>query len=107
MLISRLEPVSSEQRMKDLFVGEFYLGTALNNWQVSAQDLQGQQATIKHFNSIVAENCMKPAAIEPKKGEFHFNAADAFVAFGQTNKMFIIWSYVGMARIFAQVVSYR
>lgn len=35
----------------------------------------------KHFHLITPENCMKPDAIQRKKGVFNFKRADAFVSF--------------------------
>jgi len=44
----------------------------------------------KHFNSIVAENCMKSEVIHPTEDTYNFTAADALVKFGEENKMAII-----------------
>ena len=41
----------------------------------------------QHFSSLTAENEMKPFALQPKEGEFHWDVADRFVAFGEKNKM--------------------
>ncbi len=43
----------------------------------------------QHFNSIVAENCMKSGRIQPREGEFNFSIADKFVEFGEQNNMHI------------------
>ena len=44
----------------------------------------------RHFSSITAENEMKPFALQPREGEFHWDVSDRFVAFGEKNKMKII-----------------
>ncbi|WAM31244.1 endo-1,4-beta-xylanase [Caldicellulosiruptor naganoensis] len=43
------------------------------------------QMVLKHFNSITAENEMKPDAIQKTEGNFTFNVADEYVNFAQQN----------------------
>ena len=45
---------------------------------------------MRQFNSITAENVMKAESINPRPGVFNFGPADAFVAFGESNGMFIV-----------------
>lgn len=47
----------------------------------SVSDLEGVRFELltKHFNAVTAENAMKPAALQPNKGEFTFDAADTIV----------------------------
>lgn len=80
---------SDQQKLKDAFSDKFYIGTALSVNQLIGKDSADLQIVKKHFNSIVAENCMKAGELQSKKGEFNFNAADKFVAFGEKNNMFI------------------
>ena len=44
----------------------------------------------RHFSSITAENEMKPDALQPREGEFRWDVADRFVAFGERHGMKII-----------------
>ena len=46
------------QGVKDAFEGKFYIGTALNEAEIRGWDTTGVEIVKKHFNSIVAENCM-------------------------------------------------
>lgn len=80
-------PVSS---LKDALEGKFTIGVALNTQQVAGQDSQAIAIVLQHFNSIVAENCMKMESIQPQEGVFTFDDADAFVQFGEDNNMEII-----------------
>ncbi|MCM3587484.1 endo-1,4-beta-xylanase [Mesobacillus maritimus] len=41
----------------------------------------------KHYNSIVAENVMKPINIQPEEGKFNFEEADKIVKFAKENNM--------------------
>ena len=39
----------------------------------------------RHFNSVVAENCMKCQTIHPEEDRYDFSQADEFVKFGEDN----------------------
>lgn len=83
-------PDNTPETLKDAYSSEFYIGTALSVEQLSGKDSKSLEIAKKHFNSIVAENCMKSAEIRPVNGEFFFNQADKFVEFGEKNNMLII-----------------
>ena len=76
--------------LKDACEGRFLIGVALNTQQVGGTDSLAQSVIKKHFNSVVAENCMKSEKIQPEQGIFTFEDADKFVAYGEANNMFII-----------------
>lgn len=76
--------------LKDAAGGKFLVGVALNSRQVSGRDTAVQSVILRHFNSIVAENCMKSASIHPAEGRYDFRDADAFVGFGERNGMAVI-----------------
>ena len=78
------------QGVKDAFEGKFYIGTALNEAEIRGWDTTGVDIVKKHFNSIVAENCMKSMEIHPEEDVWNFELADKFVEFGEANDMFII-----------------
>jgi endo-1,4-beta-xylanase len=76
--------------LKDVFQGKFYIGAALNTWQINGRDTASVRIIKQHFNSITAENVMKSALIQPEEGKFNFDLPDQFVEFGLQNQMFII-----------------
>ena len=76
--------------IKDAFADNFYIGAALNEAEIRGIDTTGVEIIKKHFNSIVAENCMKSEEIHPEEGVYNFELADKFVEFGEANDMFII-----------------
>ena len=81
---------SDEPVLKDAFAGRFRIGAAVNAgvWEGGQERVR---ATVeRHFDSITAENEMKPMFLQPREGEFHFETADKFVAFGEKNKMKVI-----------------
>ncbi|MUP46020.1 endo-1,4-beta-xylanase [Gramella sp. BOM4] len=83
------EVSENEETLKNAFKDKFYIGTALNAWQISGQKPEEIQVVKKHFNSIVAENIMKSGRIQPEQGKFEFDLADQFVEFGEKNDMHI------------------
>jgi|GEM_PF-181184 len=51
-------------------------------------DSESYSSYIKHhYSSLVAENCMKPEAIQPTEGEFTFDDGDKLVDFAYENNM--------------------
>jgi endo-1,4-beta-xylanase len=81
---------SNHPSLKQAFDGKFYMGAALNTMQVSGNDPKATELVEKHYNSIVAENCMKSESLQPQQGVFNFKDADDFVAYGEKNNMHII-----------------
>lgn len=80
----------AEPGLKDAVRGRFLMGVAITDAQVAGRFPEKTEIIKRHFNSIVAENTMKPEPMQPREGEFNFEAADAFVKFGMENKMFIV-----------------
>ena len=56
---------------------------------VEPHQLEGESADVlkRHYNSIVAENVMKPISIQPQEGKFDFKEADKIVKFAKKNDM--------------------
>lgn len=80
---------TEEPSLKDVFKDKFLMGVAMNTWQVAGLDTAATNIVKKHFNSIVAENCMKSIVIHPEEHRYDFTAADSLVAFGEANGMAI------------------
>ena len=63
-------------------VGKYALvGAALNQWQTEDNNTAVNTVVSQHFNTAVAENCMKSEVIQPKEGKFRFGLADEFIAY--------------------------
>ena len=62
--------------VKEVYQDDFLIGTA-----ISLQDLDGIRFDLlkTHFNSITAENAMKPGELQRTKGVFTFEGADKLV----------------------------
>ena len=80
----------AEIGLKDAFANKFYIGVAMNTPQIVGDDSVALTLIKKHFNSIVAENCMKSEVMQPVEGEFDFTLADRMVRFGEENNMHIV-----------------
>ena len=76
--------------VKDHFKNDFLIGAAIPVRHVNGEDPRADSIVSMHFNSIVAENCMKNGEIQPKEGEFYWDDADKFVKYGQDRNMAII-----------------
>ena len=69
--------------MKDMYKDYFMIGVALNQRNVSNQD---QINLVKaEFNSITAENDMKPGELHPKEGVWNWEKADKIADFCRQN----------------------
>ncbi len=77
---SALEVPSIQERYQDSFA----IGAAVEPYQ-----LEGTQGEIlkHHYNSIVAENVMKPVNIHPEEKRYDFEEADKIVQFARENNM--------------------
>lgn len=87
-------PVNA-QTLKDAYKDYWYTGVSVNQWEVAAEanaknehdvtgfvgaDQTANWAVVeKNFNTVVAENCMKPEVVHPSEGVYDFTLADQFV----------------------------
>lgn len=80
----------AEVTLKDYFGDKFLIGVAVNVDQSWERDTLGATIVKKHFNSVVAENCMKSEEIHPTPFTWNWDDADQFVKFGEENGMTVI-----------------
>ncbi len=76
--------IDSTKGLKDFYKDYFPIGVA-----VAPNNLEGDEAELikKHFNSLTAENVMKPALIHPEENRYDWENADKVVEFAQANGM--------------------
>lgn len=66
----------------------FHIGTAVHrNFFSASEDDPYVQLLKSEFNTVVAENVMKPEFLEPVRGKFTFGLADQLVRFAEQNNM--------------------
>lgn len=90
LLVTACKSEQPATTMKEHFQNDFLIGTAISNRQVKGLDYKADSIVSRHFNSIVAENCMKNEEINPAENIYNWNDADAFVEYGLKNNMTII-----------------
>lgn len=76
--------------LKDALSCSFLVGAALTDSQTTSNDSIVTKTIVDNFNSVVAENCMKPENLQPAEGRFKWRKADRFVKFGEEHGMAII-----------------
>ncbi|MCR5413726.1 MAG: endo-1,4-beta-xylanase [Kiritimatiellae bacterium] len=76
--------------LKDAFGGRFSLGAAISAPVWTGDASRDRNTLLRHFNSITAENEMKPCALQPEEGSFDWSVSDRFVEFGEKNGMKIV-----------------
>lgn len=69
--------------LKDVVKDDFLIGVALEPGVLVS--VGHQELIKKHFNSMTAENCMKPSSIHPREEKYSFTAADRLVEFAKEN----------------------
>jgi endo-1,4-beta-xylanase len=63
----------------------FPIGAAVNPRVIKTH----AELLVKHFNSITAENEMKPGSVHAAENEYNFDDADTLVEFAQANNMLV------------------
>ena len=76
--------------LKEAYEGAFLVGSAINEAIADGSDSSSRSIILKQFNTVTAENVLKAGPINPQPGEYNFEPADEYVAFGEENDLFII-----------------
>lgn len=76
-------PDNGPASLKDAYDGYFSIGVAVNHRNVT--DPLHQEMIKKEFNSITAENDMKPGEIHPAEGKWNWGKADSIADFCRQN----------------------
>lgn len=72
------------------FGSRFVVGVALGGRLPDDYSTAERDLILHQFGSVTPENCMKMAEIQPKEGEFHFEQADALVAFAERSRLQVV-----------------
>ena len=76
--------------LKAKFGSRFLVGVALGGQVPDDYSPIERKLILDQFSGVTPENCMKMTAIQPSEGEFHFEQADALVAFAQKNQLQVV-----------------
>ena len=76
---------------KDHFLlGSIYHGSVLGNDELNLNQDQEHKIISKEFNTITAENCMKPLFLLDQNGNYNFEESDEFVDYAIENNLTIV-----------------
>ena len=76
---------------KDHFLlGSIYHGSVLGNDELNLNQDQEHKIISKEFNTITAENCMKPLFLLDQNGNYNFEESDKFVDYAIENNLTIV-----------------
>lgn len=81
---------TQESTLKDHFKNDFLIGTAINMDIVNGLDPKADSIVSLHYNTVVAENCMKCEKIHPEENRYDWTDPDLFVKYGEDRNMAII-----------------
>ena len=83
LLLTMVCGITQAQGLKDAYKNYFKIGVAVNVRNVTIPEQM--DLVKKEFNSVTAENDMKPEPTEPKEGEFNWENADKIANFCRAN----------------------
>ncbi len=88
MLPVFLGPACAQEptNLKEAYGSKFAIGAAIDTPNLSEAELA---LLVSNFTNITPGNCMKPEPIEPEKGKYTFEKADALVSFAQRNGLIV------------------
>lgn len=74
--------------LKEAAHGKFKVGVGVSARIATSE--QDWPLLTSQFSIITPENCMKPQAIQPNEGDFHFQDADVFMKFAVQQKLQVV-----------------
>ncbi|MGQ9856552.1 MAG: endo-1,4-beta-xylanase [Fervidobacterium sp.] len=87
MSVPKFAPQLEIPALKEVFKDYFKIGVALPA-RTLVNELD-RQLVLKHFNSITAENEMKPESLLVAPGKYDFSQADQYIKFAEENNLAI------------------
>jgi endo-1,4-beta-xylanase len=82
-----LPPIQDIASVYETLSDYFLVGAALEPNQLDSA--RHTELLTRHFNSLTAENVMKPGPIQPTEGNFDWEGPDKLVQFARDNGMFV------------------
>jgi len=80
-------PIQDIPSVYEFYQDDFLVGAAIEPAQLLSD--RHVELFTKHFNSLTAENAMKPGSIQPTEGTFNWAGADALADFARANNVAI------------------
>ncbi len=82
--------LTAQPALKEAFQKDFLIGAALNPDQFTGANAAEAELVKRQFNSATPENVLKWESVHPAADHYDFTLPDQYVAFGETNHLFII-----------------
>ncbi|HEY0333121.1 MAG TPA: endo-1,4-beta-xylanase [Stenotrophomonas sp.] len=76
--------------LKEAYRDDFLVGAAINSSVVEGKDAAAQALVIRQFDTVTAENELKPENLLTRPGVYDFTRGDAYVAFGKKHDLFVV-----------------
>jgi endo-1,4-beta-xylanase len=89
-LAAATSALEAQTTLKEAYKGIFHVGVAVNQRQFREQDPRALPIVATQFDQISPENELKWEVVHPQPDQYNWGPADAYVAFGEKNKMFIV-----------------
>ncbi|MDB5353076.1 MAG: xylI 1 [Planctomycetota bacterium] len=84
------DPPDPSASLKAKFAPRFIVGVALGGRVPEDYSPAEKDLILRQFGGVTPENCMKMTEIQPREGEFHFEQADALVAFARAHGLQVV-----------------
>jgi endo-1,4-beta-xylanase len=84
-LAAQAQPDGDTPALKDVFADHFLIGAAISPFAMRRPETAALIA--RHFNSVTAENVMKPNYLTDESGAYTWDAADELAAFAEAHDM--------------------
>lgn len=76
--------------LKQAFAGRFLIGASLKQSIVTGGDPATLKLVAEQFDSITSGNLLKWGPFNPRPGQYNHAPADAYVAFGNEHRMYVV-----------------
>jgi endo-1,4-beta-xylanase len=80
----------AQTSLRDTMHHNPFIGTAINNSQITGRDVRGIAIVDAQFDTISPENALKWDSIHPKPDVYSFSISDQYVAVGEQRHMSIV-----------------
>jgi len=89
-LLALCSCTKSTPTLKDAFRDDFYVGCATQLYMLENPESPAYKLIETQFSSIVPDNDLKPERLHPTPDTWTWDAADAYIEFGEQHNMWII-----------------
>ena len=89
-LVSCGQKAPQHDSLKEAYADCFKIGCAIDPFTISGRFPEAEELLLKHFNAITPGNHMKAEWVHPTPDKWNFDAADAFVEYGEKHDLWML-----------------